>query len=72
MARHINDNVEGINVPGEIISRMENEGVSGTEMVCDFIKAIYGYADGIHIMAMGDVKGTNQIIEFVNRLASKS
>ncbi|MBK5099848.1 MAG: methylenetetrahydrofolate reductase [Desulfobacteraceae bacterium] len=67
MARHMNENVEGIDVPEEIISRMENDGTSGIELVCDFIKALYEYADGIHIMAMGDVKGTNQIIEFVNR-----
>lgn len=68
MARFMNKNVEGIDVPEEVISRMENEGVSGIEITCDFIKQIVNYADGIHIMAMGDIKGTNNIIEFTGAL----
>ncbi|MBU1053338.1 MAG: methylenetetrahydrofolate reductase [Proteobacteria bacterium] len=68
MARFMNKNVEGIDVPEEVISRMENEGVSGIEITCDFIKQIINYADGIHIMAMGDIKGTNNIIEFIGTL----
>ncbi|MBU1565150.1 MAG: methylenetetrahydrofolate reductase [Proteobacteria bacterium] len=68
MARFLNSSVEGIDVPEEIIARMENEGASGVEITCDFIKEIVDQVDGIHIMAMGDVKGTNSIIEFVNTL----
>jgi homocysteine S-methyltransferase len=68
MARFMNKNVEGIDVPEEIISRMENEGISGIEITCDFVKQIVNYADGIHIMAMGDIKGTNSIIEAIGTL----
>ena len=68
MARFMNKNVEGIDVPEEIISRMENKGVGGIEIICDLIKDISEYIDGIHIMAMGDVNATNKIIEFVNNL----
>lgn len=71
MARFMNKNVEGIDVPEEVISRMENDGASGIEITCDFIKEIVNYTDGIHIMAMGDVKGTNRIIDFVNTLVSR-
>jgi len=68
MARFMDKNVEGIDVPEEVISRMENKGVSGIEIVCDLIKDIKEDADGIHIMAMGDVNGTNKIIEYVRSL----
>ena len=71
MAKFMNENVEGIDVPEEVISRMENDGVTGIEITCDFIKEIIEYADGIHIMAMGDVAGTNRIIEYVNELVAK-
>ncbi|SMC69143.1 homocysteine S-methyltransferase [Desulfocicer vacuolatum DSM 3385] len=71
MARFMNKNVEGIDVPEEVISRMENDGADGIEITCDFIKEIAEHTDGIHIMAMGDVKGTNRIIEFVNTLVGR-
>ena len=71
MARFMDKNVEGIDVPEEVISRMENEGAPGIEITCDFIKEIIEYADGIHIMAMGDVKGTNSIIEFADSLVTR-
>ena len=67
MAQFMNKNVDGIDVPDEVIARME-EGVSGIEITCDFIKEIITHTDGIHIMAMGDVIGTNRIIEFVHTL----
>jgi homocysteine S-methyltransferase len=68
MARFMDKNVDGIDVPEEVIGRMENEGATGIEITCDFIKEIIEYTDGIHVMAMGDVGGTNRIIEFVNTL----
>lgn len=71
MARFMDKNVEGIDVPEEVIARMENEGATGIEITCDFIKEIIEYAAGIHIMAMGDVKGTNTIIEFTRSLLAK-
>lgn len=71
MAKFMNENVAGIDVPEEVISRMENDGVTGIEITCDFIKEIIEYTDGIHIMAMGDVAGTNRIIEYVNELVAK-
>jgi len=70
MARFMDKNVEGIDVPESVISRMEKEGISSIEIACDFIKDVIEYADGIHIMAMGDVKGTNKIIEFTNSISS--
>ncbi len=72
MARYMKDKVEGIDVPDEIISSMEKEGKTGIEIACNIIKEIYKYVDGIHIMALGDIKGTNQIIEYVRTLTDKS
>ncbi len=71
MARFMDKNVEGIDVPEEIILRMENDGATGVEIACDFVKEIINYVDGIHIMALGDVKGTNSIIEYVDSLVSR-
>jgi homocysteine S-methyltransferase len=72
MARYMKDNVEGIDVPAEIISSMEKEGKTGIEIAYNIINDIYKYVDGIHIMALGDVKATNQIIENVRILMAKS
>lgn len=69
MARFMDKNVDGIDVPEEIIARMENDGATGIEITCDFIKAIKSEVNGIHIMAMGDVAGTNKIIEFINSIS---
>ncbi|PJC76633.1 MAG: 5,10-methylenetetrahydrofolate reductase [Syntrophobacterales bacterium CG_4_8_14_3_um_filter_49_14] len=71
MAKYMKENVEGIDVPDEIISRMEKEGATGIEIAYNIIRDIYKYIDGIHIMALGDVKGTNQIIEYVKTLMAK-
>ncbi|MFH2060571.1 MAG: methylenetetrahydrofolate reductase [Pseudomonadota bacterium] len=68
MAQFMNKNVEGIDVPQAVISRMENQGATGIEIVCDLIKTLYSHTDGIHIMAMGDVAGTNKILEFIATL----
>ncbi|MCP3875557.1 MAG: 5,10-methylenetetrahydrofolate reductase [Desulfobacteraceae bacterium] len=69
MAKFMDKNVDGIDVPDSIISKMENEGASGIDIACDFIKEIFNAVDGIHIMAMGDVVGTNKIIKFINSLS---
>ena len=71
MAKFMNSNVEGIDAPEEVISRMENEGATGIEIACDFIREIGKITNGIHIMARGDVKGTNSIVEFVNTLVTR-
>ncbi len=68
MTRFIDKNVEGIDVPEEVISKMKNDQKTGVEIIYDFLKEIVEYADGIHIMAMGDVKGTNSIIEYTDHL----
>ncbi|MBU0992475.1 MAG: methylenetetrahydrofolate reductase [Proteobacteria bacterium] len=68
MAKYMKENVEGIDVPDKVIEEMEN-GKSGVDIACDMIKAIYPYIDGIHIMALGDIQGTNRIIEFTKSLS---
>jgi homocysteine S-methyltransferase len=68
MARYMQEKVAGIDVPESIIQRMEDDGVSGIEIVCDIIKEIHDHIDGIHIMALGDVAGTNKIVEFTRAL----
>ena len=68
MARFVNDNVQGIDVPEEIIDRMEKDGATGIEITCDFLAKVHKAIDGIHIMAMGDIQGTNKIIEFTHSL----
>ena len=68
MARFMTQHVDGIDVPDDVIDRMETKGDTGIDITCDFIKEIICHADGIHIMAMGDVAGTNKIIEYTNKL----
>jgi methylenetetrahydrofolate reductase (NADPH) len=69
MARFMDKNVDGIDVPESVISRMENDGLSGIDIACDFIDEIIEYTDGIHIMAMGDVEGTNLILKHISTIS---
>jgi methylenetetrahydrofolate reductase (NADPH) len=69
MARYMNDKVEGIDVPEEIINSMEGDGKTGIEIACEMVREVHQYVEGIHIMAMGDVNGTNRIIEFTRTLS---
>ena len=71
MARFMDKNVDGIDVPEDVIAHMENDGATGIEITCNFIKQIAEYTDGMHIMAMGDVAGTNKIIEYIRQLIDK-
>ena len=64
MARFMDRNVDGIDVPQAVIARME-EGASGIDIARDFIARIIDTADGIHIMAMGNVDGTNELVSFI-------
>jgi methylenetetrahydrofolate reductase (NADPH) len=65
MASYMKNNVEGIDIPDSIIAEME-KGKNGIEISCDIIKDVYEYYDGIHIMAMGNISGTNEIIEYIH------
>lgn len=67
MARFMDRNVDGIDVPEEVIARME-DGASGIDIAKDFIDRIINSADGIHIMAMGNVDGTNELVSFIRAL----
>lgn len=64
MARFMDKNVEGIDVPEDVIARME-DGATGIEIAKDFIAEIINEVDGIHIMAMGNVDGTNELVAFI-------
>lgn len=68
MARYMQEKVEGIDVPDDVIEGMEKHGQSGIDVVCRIVRDIQPYVDGIHIMALGDVDGTNRIVEFARAL----
>jgi len=67
MVSFVNNNMDGVDVPDEIIRQME-EGKTGLEIACDFISEIYKEIDGIHIYGMYDVAAVNTIIEFTRGL----
>ncbi|MBF0231752.1 MAG: methylenetetrahydrofolate reductase [Desulfamplus sp.] len=67
MASYMKDHVEGIDIPDNIIDKMK-DGMDGIEISCEIVKQVFPYYDGIHIMAMGNISGTNAIIEYVNTL----
>ena len=62
MAEYMNDSVDGIEIPGEVLTQIR-EGVTGAAVACEFVTKVYKHIDGIHIMALGDVKASNEIIE---------
>jgi methylenetetrahydrofolate reductase (NADPH) len=56
MARFMNKNIAGINVPEPIIDRMakaENKAATGIEICAELIKSLKGMSQGVHIMALG-------------------
>lgn len=69
MASYMKDHVDGIDIPDEIIAKME-AGTSGIDISCEIIKQVYRHYDGIHIMAMGNIDGTNKIIDYIHSLTS--
>jgi len=71
MASYMKDNVDGIDIPDHIIDKMKN-GIDGIGICCEIIKQVFPYYDGIHIMAMGNISGTNTIIEYINSLKTSS
>jgi 5,10-methylenetetrahydrofolate reductase len=66
MARFMNKNVAGINVPDSLISEMENaedKGKKGIEIAARLIKEMKGMCQGVHIMAIGLEHKVPEIIE---------
>lgn len=64
MAQFMNDKVPGIEVPEHVIEKFEQQG-SGIPVSNEFIDEIYDIADGIHILAMGNVKNMNGILDHI-------
>lgn len=46
------------------MAQIREGSVTGAQIACDFIKQVYKHIDGIHIMTLGDVQASNEIIEF--------
>jgi len=56
MARFMNKNIAGINVPDELIDRMakaEDRVQTGIEIAANTMNELKGMCQGVHIMAMG-------------------
>ncbi len=64
MAKYLNENVPGINVPEEVILQFEKYG-SGIPVACNFIDQIRELTPGIHILAMGNVENMNAILDHI-------
>lgn len=68
MAQYLNEKVPGINVPDYVISKLERYG-SGVPVANEFIDEIYEVADGVHILAMGNVENMNRIMDHLQSLS---
>jgi 5,10-methylenetetrahydrofolate reductase len=56
MAKFMNKNVAGVNVPQSMIDRIskaEDKAKTGVEMCGEMIKSLKGLCQGVHIMAIG-------------------
>ncbi len=66
MAKFMNKNVAGINVPDALINEMdkaEDKGKKGIEIAARLIKEMRGMCQGVHIMAIGLEHKVPEIIE---------
>lgn len=70
MAQFVNNHVAGVTVPAHILKELE-QGKSGYEIACEFIRQVYRQVDGIHIFGMGDVAVTNKLINFTKELINQ-
>ena len=68
MAEYMRENVAGIDIPDEVMERLRQDKKAGIKIACELIQQIHPYVSGVHIMALGNVEGTNEIIEFVRSL----
>jgi 5,10-methylenetetrahydrofolate reductase len=56
MARFMNKNIAGVNVPEELIEKIaqaEDRAATGVEIAADLIKQFRGLCQGVHLMAIG-------------------
>lgn len=69
MAQYMNEKVAGVEIPEEVMEKIKG-GVTGVEIAREFVKELLNIPGvvGIHIMALGDVKATNAIVEYVRKL----
>ena len=66
MAKFMNKNVAGINVPQSMIDRIskaEDKTKTGIEMCAELIKSLKGMCQGVHIMAIGWEKKVPSILQ---------
>jgi 5,10-methylenetetrahydrofolate reductase len=66
MAKFMNKNVAGINVPQAMIDRIakaEDKTKTGIEMCAELVKELKGLAQGVHIMAIGQEKAVPEILK---------
>jgi len=69
MARYMNKNVPGVQVPELLINRMaqaENKNREGVEIAAELIREIKDICQGVHIMAIGWERKIPSIIEAAN------
>jgi 5,10-methylenetetrahydrofolate reductase len=56
MARFMNKNIAGVNVPEELIKKIaqaEDRAATGVEIAADLIRQFRGLCQGVHLMAIG-------------------
>ena len=69
MARYMNEKIAGVNIPGEIIERMEkadDKRKESIEISVSIIKEIQNFCHGIHFMALGWEELIPEIITRLN------
>jgi len=66
MARFMNENVAGVNVPQTMIdqiSKAEDKSNAGVAMCAELIRSLKGLCQGVHIMPIGWEKRVPKILE---------
>lgn len=63
-ARYLNNNVPGIDVPGEFINRIEEKGrIASLEIGEEIFKKLREITNGVHIFPMGDIDLVRNLFE---------
>ena len=68
MARYVNANIPGLNVPSDFIAELENAPsplTKGVEIAQRLVSDLRPFCDGIHVMAMGREDLVPEIIKEV-------
>lgn len=65
LAKYFNQNVTGVQIPPQVLERLENEPEAGLKITLELLEKIHNKLAGVHIMPLGQIQTANKIYQFL-------